>query len=124
MIARSMIEGIARISRSTSGRTNSGRQLLFARFGSFPLRRGIEVQIKSKFGKCLERYGEKQTVFFYARVIPYHSPKRGHPGGEVTVNRIALFLEEAGLSFILFLNSNTPIFVEATISANNEQTAV
>src|SRR4029453_433643 len=124
MIARSMIEGIARISRSTSARTSLGGSALFARFRSFSLGTRVDVQIEPKFRKSLERYGKEEAVFFYARVIAYYSPERGHPGREITVNRITLFLEEAGRGFILFLNSKAPIIVEATITTNNKQTAI
>jgi hypothetical protein len=84
----------------------------------------IEVQIESKLWECFECYGEKETIFFYARVIPYHSSERGHPGAEIAVDRIPLFLEETGLSFVLFLNSKAPIIVEAIIPTNNEQATV
>src|SRR4029453_14406126 len=117
-------EWCGRITHSTSARTNPGHPALFAGFRSFALGSRVEVQIESKFRECFERYGEKETVFFYARVIPYHSTERGHPGGEIAVNRIALFLEEAGRGFNLFLTANAPIIVEAIIPTNYEQTTV
>src|SRR4029077_15747405 len=59
-----------------------------------------------------------------SRVIAYYSAERGHPARQVTVNRVTLFLESIGGAFVLLLNGEAPVVVNAKVSAYNNQAAI
>src|SRR6266542_3343320 len=83
--------------------------------GLFALGRRIEVKVKAKFREGLERYGEKKAIFFYSLIVTNYATERGDPARQIPVNGVALLFESFRGGFILLLDSDPPVIVDAII---------
>ena len=84
----------------------------FAILRSLTCASGIEVQIKTKLWKSFEGKGEKNAILLLiAGVVPHHGAEGGDPVRQITIDRVALFLENPYCAFVLLLKSETPIIV-------------
>ena len=77
---------------------------------------GIKIQIETKLRKSLQRKSKQDTVLFDAAIIADDRAQRCDPAAEIAVNRVALLLQNMEGRFVLLLNAEAPIIVEAIIT--------
>src|SRR5438445_670466 len=93
--------------------------------GSLPLISRIKIQIETKLWKRFQCKGEENSILFLVTgVVPHHRTNRGNPVRQVTIDGVALFLENADCAFVLLLKSKSPVVADSVVSASHEQAAV
>src|SRR6476469_1552006 len=112
------------IHRQHKSRKAAGAVTLSLCCGLIALGRRIEVKVESKFRKGLERYGEKKAIFFHSLIVTNYATERGDPARQIPVNGVALLFESFRGGFILLLDSDAPVIVDAIIPTDQEQAAV
>src|SRR6266480_3900418 len=110
--------------RQHKSRNAAGAVTLSLCCGLFALGRRIEVKVKAKFREGLERYGEKKAIFFHSLIVTNYATERGDPARQIPVNGVALLFESFRGGFILLLDSDPPVIVDAIIPTDQEQAAV
>src|SRR5260370_4264073 len=85
----------------------------------------LEYEIEDEFRKSFQGKGKEDAVtLFIAAVISHDSAKRGDPVGQITVDGIALFLENTDCAFVLLLKSKRPVVTDSVMSADHKKAAV
>src|SRR5438309_644608 len=93
--------------------------------GSLALISRIKIQIETKLWKRFKCKGEENSILFLVTgVVPHHRTNRGNPVRQVTIDGVALFLENADCAFVLLLKSKSSVVADSVVSASNEKAAV
>src|SRR5260370_2416032 len=93
--------------------------------GSLPLISRIKIQIETKLWKRFKCKGEENSILFLVTgVVPHHRTNRGNPVRQVTIDGVALFLENADCAFVLLLKSKSPVVADSVVSAGHEKAAM
>src|SRR5262249_46049228 len=85
----------------------------------------IKIQIETKLWKRFQCKGEENAIFlFIAGVVSDDCAKGGDPVRQISVDGVALFLENADCAFVLLLKSETPVVTYSIIAADHKETAM
>ena len=84
----------------------------------------IEIQVEAEFRQRLQGESDEEAVFFYPTVVADDGADGGDPAREIAIDRVALLFQHAGDPFVLLLNADPPVVVDAIIATEDVEAAV